>query len=455
MKKRILLVLVAFVILLVLLFHAAQRVVSNGNEPEKNDSGMAMPKSVRGGVMQSASPESSGQTTGGKTAQVREYYTCPMHPFVHKDKPGACPICGMTLVKKIVEADTGATESHAEKSVVISQSRQVLANVATTAAARMPLDYDIRTAGTIDYAESNLKAISIRYPARIEKLYLTYTGQRVEKGDPVADVYSPEAISAQKEYLLALESYEQVRDEAVAISDDARNLLGHARDKLRLWGFTDGQISYLDSTRKVEEIIPLYSPVGGIIIQKNVQPQQYHQAGDDLYDIAEFSTVWLYADIYEYEIQSVKVGQSVSATCDAYPGTTFRGKISFVEPFVDPLSRSVRVRVDLNNPGRELKADMFMTVYLRVEVPSSIVVPAGAVVSTGDHDYVWVKKNQVLFEARQVITGVRTEKFIQILRGLGEHEIVASSGGYLLDSETRMESSDVSVAEDEMRKEMQ
>ena len=205
----------------------------------------------------------------------------------------------------------------------------------------------------------------------------------------------------------------------------------------------------------MEEIVTFYSPVGGIIIQKNVQVQQYRQAGDDLYDIAEYSTVWLYADIYEYEIQSVKVGQSVSATCDAYPGTAFRGKISFIEPFVDPLSRSVRVRVDLSNPGRELKADMFMTVFLRVEVPSSIVVPAGAVVSTGDHDYVWVKKNQVLFEARQVITGVRTEKFIQILRGLGEHEIVASSGGYLLDSETRMESSDASVAEDEMRKEMQ
>lgn len=374
-----------------------------------------------------------------KTEELKPYYTCPMHPSVHKEQPGACPICGMTLVKKTVESKDNATETSDPESITVSPSKQIIANVATIVATRISLEKKIRAVGKIDYAEPNFRQISTRFPGRLDKLYLTFTGEKVKRGDPVADVYSPEAISAQKEYLLAKDSYEQVKDATDLISNGAKSLLDESRQKLLRWGFTDAQIDELDSTKEVKSTIIIYSPISGTVLKKNVDPQQYAVAGEDLYDVADLSIVWLYVDVYEYEMEWFKVGLTMEASTESYPGKTFHGTITFISPTIDPSSRTVRVRAEFTNPNDKLKLDMFMNTLINIKLPATVVVPATALLSTGNRQVVWIKKGVNLFVPRLVTVGSHTETDVQILQGIDEGDTVVTSGGYLLDSESQLE----------------
>lgn len=372
---------------------------------------------------------------------TRSYYTCPMHAFIHKDAPGACPVCGMTLVKKSQSMEMSGQGKDNIATVAISPSRQILANVATTVARRLPLHKEIHAVGKIEFAEPNLRHISMQFPARIERLYLTYTGEKVKKGDPVAEVYSPEAISAQKEYLLARNSFEEVKDAAELISSGAKSLLDESREKLLRWGFTETQISELDSSKKVNNTLTIYSPVGGTVLKKGVDPQRYVAAGENIYDVADLSAVWLNIDVYEYESSLLRTGQTVEATSVAFPGKIFSGKITFISPALDPQTRTLRLRADLRNAGEELKLDMYMDATIRIELPPAIVVPASALLSTGQRDIVWVQKSPGVFEPRAVKVGEQTDDSVQILEGLNDGDIVVSSGGYLIDSESQMQTS--------------
>lgn len=370
---------------------------------------------------------------------LKEYYTCPMHPSVRSDKPGACPVCGMTLVKKTEETGMSGNEERSIETVTLSPSKQVLANVSTSLATRSSLQKEIRSVGRIDYAEPAFKHISTRFPGRLEKLYLSYTGQKVKMGDPVAEIYSPEAISAQQEYLLAKDSYDQVKDAAEMISGGAQSLLDQSRQKLTVWGFTDDQINELDNNKAVKNTLTIYSPVAGTVLKKNVDPQHYAGAGEDIYDIADLSTVWMYADIYEYELQWLSAGLKVHATSEAYPGKVFTGKVKFISPTLDPSSRTARVRVEFANPDGLLKPEMYVDAFIQIKLPSAIVVPITAVLSTGQRQVVWVKKDATFFEPRMVTIGARAGDQVQILEGIHQGETVVTSGGYLLDSESQLQ----------------
>ena len=374
-----------------------------------------------------------------KTEESKSYYTCPMHPSVHKDQPGACPICGMTLVKKTVESEDNANRAGDSGSITLSPSKQIIANVATSVAKRISLGKEIRAVGKIDYAEPNFRQISTRFPGRLDKLYLTFTGEKVKSGDPVADVYSPEAISGQKEYLLAKDSYEQVKDATDLISNGAKSLLDESRQKLLRWGFTDAQIDELDSTKEVKPTITIYSPISGTVLKKNVDPQQYASAGEDLYDVADLSTVWLSVDVYEYEMKMFKVGQIMEASTDSYAGKIFHGAITFISPTIDPSARTVRVRAEFANPNGKLKLGMYMNTSINVKLPATVVVPATALLSTGNRQVVWVKKGDNLFAPRLVTVGFSVGNDVQILQGIDEGDTVVTSGGYLLDSESQLE----------------
>jgi membrane fusion protein, copper/silver efflux system len=380
------------------------------------------------------------------TAATSEYYTCPMHPQVRSDKPGACPVCGMNLVKKTAAHTLSESDLHSIASVSISPSKQVLANVATSIAMKMALEKEIRAVGAIDYAEPNLKHISIRFPGRLDKLYLTYTGQAVHKGDPVADVYSPEAISAQEEYLLAKDSYDEVKDQTELISSGALSLLDQARQKLLRWDFTEQQIAELESTRIVTKTIAIHSPISGTVLKKIADPQHYAAAGENLYDVADLSIVWMYADIYEYELQNVHTGQEVETAVDAFPGKVFPGKVVFISPIIDPSSRTVKVRVELPNPHLELKIGMYANARISVKFPSMIVVPVSAVLSTGSLQIVWIQKDADVFQPRVVTLGERSGDYVQILSGINEGDIMATSGGYLIDSESQLETATKSAS---------
>jgi membrane fusion protein, copper/silver efflux system len=367
-------------------------------------------------------PESASKAP----SEEKSYYTCPMHPSVKSDHPGACPVCGMNLVKRTEQVEMSKEEHQSLGQVTLSPTKQVLANVATSVASRMSLEKEIRAAGKIAYAEPNFRQISARFPGRIEKLYITYEGQQVNKNDPVADVYSPEAISAQQEYLLATESK----------SDE---LLQQSRQKLLLWGFTESQIMKLDESKTVKNTLTIYSPINGTVWKKNVQQQQYVTAGENLFDIADLSTVWMYTDVYEFEMQGVKIGQTVEATSDAYPEKIFTGRITFISPTVDPSSRTIRIRAEMPNISEELKLDMFLNATIKIKLSEAIVVPTTAVLSTGTRQVVWVQKDAGIFEPRLVKVGERSNEYVQILDGINEGETIVTSGGYLIDSESQLE----------------
>ena len=368
-----------------------------------------------------------------------DIYTCPMHPSVRQDHPGACPICGMTLVKKSVEPSMNMQEEQKLADVAISPGRQVLANVSTTIARRQALTRVIRAVGTIQYAEPNLRHITMRFPGRIERLFVSFTGQFIKKGDPVAEIYSPEAISAEQEYLLAFRANEQTDDSSSYAGDGSNALMRQSRMKLERWGFSARQIEELQQKNAVHDVVTIYSPISGTVLKKNADPQQYAGSGENLFDVADLSTVWMVADVYEYEIQSLKIGQIVEAESEAYPGEKFRGKVTFVSPTVDPSSRSIRVRAELPNPGGHLKVDMFVNALLNIDIPSSVVVPASAVLSTGGKDIVWVEKGEGIYTPRTITLGVRAGNDWQVLGGLSAGEKVVTSGGYLIDSESQLE----------------
>jgi membrane fusion protein, copper/silver efflux system len=358
--------------------------------------------------------------------QTKEVYTCPMHPSVKIDRPGACPVCGMNLVKQTEQVEMSKEEHQAVGQVTLSPTKQVLANVSTSTAMKMSLEKEIRAVGEIAYAEQNFRQISTRFPGRIDKLYLTYEGQQVKKGEPVADVYSPEAISAQQEYLLAKQS-------------KSAELLQQSKEKLLLWGFTESQLKELDELGTVKNTLTLHSPISGTVLKKNIQQQQYVSAGENLFDVADLSTVWMYADVYEYEIQGVKVGQMVETMSDTYPDKTFTGRITFVSPTVDPSSRTVRIRAEIDNGSAELRLDMFINAAIKTKLPESIVVPLTAVLSTGTRQVVCVQKDSGIFEPRVVKIGERSNEYVQIIEGIHEGETIVTSGGYLIDSESQLE----------------
>lgn len=373
------------------------------------------------------------------TENAEKYYTCPMHPSVRSDRPGACPVCGMALVKKIKPVDADRTHDASLEVVRLSPRQRVLANVSVVVAERREISNDITAVGVVSYAEPQYRRITSRFPARIEKLYISYTGQRVNIGDAVAEVYSPEAITAQQEYLLALESFEQAQAGGGSFIASAEQLLEQSRQKLLQWGFTSKQLAQLNRSRSVAYAMTVYSPVEGIVMKKNVDPQQYIGTGEDLFEIADLSRVWIYLDVYEKDIRFVAPHQRVRIKTEVYPFETFEGKVTFIDPLVDPETRTIRVRTEFENRSLKLKPNMFVTATIHVPTINAVVVPSSAVVATGKRDVVWVEVQENTFEPRDVVLGVTRDGQSVILNGLEEGERVAATGGFLLDSESTLQ----------------
>jgi len=367
------------------------------------------------------------------------YYTCPMHPSVHKDKPGACPVCGMALVKKSSQREAANVNLANLNGVSLSSTQRVMANVTTATVERKTLRKEVTAVGVVDFAEPNYLRISMRFSGRLDKLYLTYTGQAVRKGDPVADVFSPEAISAQQEYLLALESREQLRDAPEDVVAGAADLLNQARQKLLRWGFTEQQVKRLDETREIARTVTMLSPISGTVVKKNVDPQHYAAMGEDIYDVADLSTVWIYLDMYEKDIRFVRVGQTVRTTTEAYPNETFVGRVAFIDPVLNADTRTVRVRTEFPNPGGKLKPNMYVKALIAVPSMNTLVVPASSIMSTGKRNVVWVEVQPNSFEPRDVMIGASTEAYAEVVSGLNEGERVAETGGFLIDSESALQ----------------
>lgn len=382
--------------------------------------------------------EQKSTETLTQTYKSLDYYTCPMHPSVRRDRPGVCPICHMTLVKVSEVENPGESEDQ-PRGVHLSASKEILANVSTIQVESKTIVREILLAGKIDYAEPNTQQITTRYGGRIEKLAVSYVGQQVRRGEPVAEIYSPEAITAQREFLVALEPSGQQTGASERSTTDAAGLREKFGAKLRYWGFTDREIDELASTKNVKTLVTVHSPISGTVIRKNVDLQKYVAPGEPLFDVSDLQTIWLQLDVYESDLSAVKIGQTITATIDAFPSEEFRGTVAFIGAVVEPSTRTVRVRATLNNKDQTLKPEMFAQAVLSVPLPKTIVVPSSSVIATGRNSVVWVEVKPNHFEARPVKLGYRAGDFYQVIEGLHEGETVAVSGGYLIDSESQLQ----------------
>lgn len=373
-----------------------------------------------------------GKQDSTKTeAQQKEDYTCSMHPSVSSDKPGACPVCGMVLEKRSGLFASSAKAAEEKFSLTLPPDKQMLANVATAKAEYRRLERSILTVGTVEVSEQRLYHVPSRVPGRIERLFVDYTGAYVNKGEPLFVLYSPELVTAQKEYLLHV-------PKAGGMHASDSGFLESAREKLLLWGLTPEQLANLESGDTIYTRLTIYSPRSGVVMNRAKLAGSYVMEGETVYDIADLSAVWVWADIYEYEIAGVSVSTPVSVSSPAYPSKKIPGRISFVSPEVNKETRTIRVRAELENPDLLLKPGMYMDVDIKVQTGKRVLaIPASAVLQTGNRQIVWVKTGPTSFEPRAVSLGVHGGDWWEVLSGVAEGEEVVSSGGYLLDSEAQ------------------
>lgn len=392
---------------------------------------------VIGSLFRSATPEQA------RDEDEILYWTCPMHPHVKEHGPGKCPECGMDLVPVRVENEkvqAPAADPRAE--VSIDPRRQQLIGVRTAAVESASLAKMIRTVGLVRYDETRLTDVNLKLEGWIRDLHVDYTGEFVRKGEPLFTLYSPELLTTQQEYLLALKTRDQVSRSQIADAREyADRLVESARRRVELWDLPADQLSALDETRKPQTAVTFRSPATGYVIEKQALQGMHVMPGQTLYKIANLSGVWVEADIYEREMPLVKVGQRATVTLDAYPGETFRGRAIYIYPFVVEQTRTVRVRFEFANRGGRLKPGMYANVTLETPIGRGVTIPSNALLDSGTRQMVFVAEGDGYFEPRDVKVGQRLGDRIQILDGLTEGEAVASGATFFIDSESQLRAS--------------
>jgi Cu(I)/Ag(I) efflux system membrane fusion protein len=364
-------------------------------------------------------------------AQKKEVYTCPMHPQVISDRPGVCPICNMNLVLKVEEEKT-PSDTMAQM-ISLSQNKQMLANVATVEVRTEPIVKKITAYSYLDFAEPNRMLITARFNGRIEKLFVNKTGDYIKKNQPLFEVYSPDLVQAQNDYLVALSG-------GIESEQDQHNLLTSARKKLALLGLTEDQIKAIETSREVKLALTYHSPISGTVIEKNIQEGMYVNEGTVLYDVADLSVLWDIAEVFEGDLTVIKVGTAARLRLQSFPGEEFQGKVSFIYPVVNLQTRTIKVRSEFSNSNNHLKPQMFGETIFESDFGAGITVPENAVLFTGKRNLVWIQIEDGMYEPREVQVGFKLDGKYQILSGLAEGEKVVSSGGFLIDSESQLKS---------------
>jgi Cu(I)/Ag(I) efflux system membrane fusion protein len=306
------------------------------------------------------------------TATDTEHY-CPMHPSVVRDDPGSCPICGMPLSRR-KKGEKEVLPEGVTARVQLAPFRIAQAGIRTAEVEYAPLAETVTTVGYVTFDERRLARIAskVKGQSRVEALFVNYTGAEVKSGEPLAELYSPELYQATQELLLAQRSAQERPRVQTALG---RSVIGGtdemvrlSREKLRLWGVTPEQTRAILTAGVADSKLPILSPIGGIVVKKNVVEGQYVDEGEAMFEVADLSHVWVQAQVYEDQFSLVRVGQTVEATADAFPGQTFAGTVAFIDPVLDPATRTVNVRYDLPNPDLRLRPGMFVNVVLKTPV---------------------------------------------------------------------------------------
>jgi RND family efflux transporter MFP subunit len=451
-----------------------------GKDPEGHELVPVYPTGTPGQPPVALTPPTATAPVPQKEAKVK-YWHCPMHPEIIQTHPGTCPKCGMALVpfqpketpapapaaKKerkikywVSPMDPGYIRDKPGKApcgmdlvpvyeevgeetpgtIKISPATIQSMGVRTAKVEVRPLSRLTLTSGMVSFDERNLAILNTKVDGWVDRLYVNATGDPVRKGQTLLSIYSPELVSAQEEYLLAVRNLKAMQHSPVQeMAEGAKRLAAAARQRLAYFDIGAGQIAALERTGQVRKHLRLYSPATGIVTKRMVTQGMYVKAGMPLLEVADLSTIWVDADIYQYELPWIKVGQPVDMTLAYLPGETFRGRIDYIYPYLKEATRTARVRLRFPNPRLKLKPEMFAQV--KIESPVShqaVVVPSDAVFNTGLKQHVFIALGQGRFEPREVKLGVLgNDGLYEVLSGLKGGEDVVTSAQFMLDSESR------------------
>ncbi|HED65869.1 MAG TPA: efflux RND transporter periplasmic adaptor subunit, partial [Planctomycetes bacterium] len=318
-------------------------------------------------------PAASGESAAAAPA-VEEIWTCAMHPQVRLPEPGQCPICGMDLIP----ADAGGGSSLGPRDLRMSPDAVALADIQTAKVVRRTVAHDVPMVGKVAYDETRVSTITTWVPGRLEKLFVDYTGVPVRKGEHLVEIYSPTLFSAQQELLQAIVAEKRIGRSSLDILHTASTAtVTSTREKLRLYGMTDAQIEELVARGTPDERVTIYAPTGGIVIHKKALEGMYVDEGSEVYTIADLSKVWVFLDAYESDLVWLRYGQDVRFTVEAYPGRTLHGRVAFIDPSLDDRTRTVKVRLNVENEDGLLKPGMFVSAVAEARLSD-----AGKVVDT-------------------------------------------------------------------------
>ncbi len=327
----------------------------------------------------------------------------------------------------------------AQTDVMVSPARRQLIGVKTEEVREQTLETSIHAVGIVDYDERRIRQVHLRVSGWITDLQADYTGRPVKKGGSLLTLYSPDLVATQEEYLLARETWEQIKNSPVAhVRAGVDAQIKSTRNRLLLWGMTKDQISQLEQRGIPQKEITLYSPAHGVITKKMAIDGMYVTPEMNLYEITDLSVVWLYANIYEHELSQVKVGQEAAVTLAAWPGETFNGKVVYIDPYLNNETRTVRVRMEFSNADSKLKPGMYGNVVIKTKGDKKLVIPQEALLDSGKQKLVFIDQGGGMYEPRAVTVGHKTGGFYPVLSGLTSGERVITSGTFLIDSESKL-----------------
>ncbi len=411
----------------------------HSDKPGKAPDGMDLvPKyAEEDSASQSHAGHAAGKTASTSSEKKVLYWYDGMNPAFRSNKPGKAPD-GMDLLPMYADSDQSMAEMPGG-SVKISSTKQQLIGVRTDTVKRESLKRAIRAVAQVQIDETKIARIHVKIAGWVDKVHVDFIGKLVRKGQPLFSLYSPDLVATQQEYLIARRAEKDLGSAPFQeVAKGAETLLQAARQRLRLWDMSDEQIRQLDETGEVSRTTTMYSPIAGFVLKREVFERTYITPETELYEIADFSTVWVNAEVYEYEVPYVKVGQSAQMTLSYFPGKTYTGNIVYIYPTVDPMTRTVKVRLEFSNPNFELKPDMFADVQLTIAYGTQTVVPQEAVLDAGSQQVVFVAMGDGYFEPRRVQLGPRLEDRVVVLSGLKAGETIVTSGNFLIDSESRL-----------------
>ena len=371
-------------------------------------------------------------------------WTCVMHPHIRTKERGSCPICGMDLIP----VDDGTEEIDMDTTTVrLSERAKVLARIRTAEVGRLGSGrVERRLLGRVDYDETTLRTVTAWVGGRIERLHVGTTGERVKRGQVIASLYSPEVYSAHQDLIQSRQQLERLRQRATpSARDAAQAALQAARDRLRLLGVPDRELATMERSERPSERVPIRTPFGGTVIERLATQGNYVKTGSGLYRVADLSRLWVQLDAYESDLPVLRKGQDVALRVKALPGQTFEGHVTFVDPVLDPETRTARVRVEVRNEERRLRPGMFVEANVKTVAEDAdeqpLVVPATAPLFTGRRSLAYVEVPDAeapTYEARVVELGPKMGDFYPVVSGLQEGERVVIHGAFAIDADLQI-----------------